>query len=152
MYGSPNEQPMEKTDISQPLPSALLSQPTCKYKTYRDQKNPNLKTTMSTGHQMLTYAICTQQQRTKIIIILVQRIKRGERDDPGVLVCVGWVRWERGNAAASSSCRSVAENVKSAQTCLSDACAFQVWVEVVLSLVYTRGGALHLAKMAGHGV
>lgn len=36
---------------------------------------------MSTGHQMLTYAICTHQQRTKIFIILVQRMKRGKQEE-----------------------------------------------------------------------
>lgn len=34
---------------------------------------------MSTGHQMLTYAICTlQQKKTKVFKNLVQRIKRGK--------------------------------------------------------------------------
>lgn len=36
---------------------------------------------MSTGHQMLTYAICTHQQRTKIFTILIQRIKRGKQEE-----------------------------------------------------------------------
>lgn len=36
---------------------------------------------MSTGHQMLTYAICTHQQWTQISRILVKRIKRGKQEE-----------------------------------------------------------------------
>ena len=59
MNGSPNEQlwPQRPTPHVNIKPTEISK--------IQIQKKQNKKTTMSTGHQMLTYAICTHQQKNK---------------------------------------------------------------------------------------
>lgn len=98
--------------------------------------NSKFNTTMSTGHQMLTYAICTHQQRTQILTILIQRIKTGKQEESrcfGLLVMGPTTLYGviTKKCFFFFSCRSVEQNKCPYRpvACLMHACENCMWPE-----------------------
>lgn len=88
----------KKTTLCTP---SVPSHPTC-------NKNPTEISNMSTGHQMLTCAICTRQLRTKIFTNPTQRLRKGQQEESwsfGMLLTVLETHFEM---SMQTRCESVA--------------------------------------------